>query len=265
MTPVLHRFLDALVDGGDELARDRAADHAVDELVALALLVRLDPEPAVAVLAAAAGLAHELAFALDVRADGFAVGDLRLADVRLDLELALHAVDDDFQVQLTHAGDDRLRGFLVGVHAERRVFLREALQREAHLFLVGLGLRLHGHRDDRIRELHLLERDDLLEVAQRVAGDHVLQAHGRGDVAGADFFDLGAIARVHLQQAADALLLALGRHVHGVARVERARVDAEERQVADEGVVQDLEGQRGERRVVRRLARVRLAAIDWCP
>ena len=113
-----------------------------------------------AVLAAAAGLADELAFLLDLAADGLAVGDLRLADVGLDLELALHAVDDDLQVQLAHAGDDGLAGLLVGADAERRVFLREALQREAHLFLVALGLRLHRDRDHGLRELHLLERDD---------------------------------------------------------------------------------------------------------
>ena len=58
----------------------------------------------VAVLAAAAGLPDVLAFVLDDGiGDGLAIGDLRLADVGLDLELALHAVDDDFQVQLAHA------------------------------------------------------------------------------------------------------------------------------------------------------------------
>jgi hypothetical protein len=33
-----------------------------------------------------------------------------LPDVGLDLELALHAVDDDLEVQLAHAGDDGLAG-----------------------------------------------------------------------------------------------------------------------------------------------------------
>ena len=148
MTPVSH-----------VLARHRAADHAVDELVPLARGVRLDLQPHVAVLAAAAGLAHELAFALDRAADGLAVGDLRLADVGLDLELALHAVDDDLEVQLAHARDDRLPRLLVGADAERGVFLGEALQSQAHLLLVGLGLRLHRHRDDGSREFHLLQRD----------------------------------------------------------------------------------------------------------
>ena len=34
---------------------------------------------------------------------GLAVGDLRLADGRLDGELALHAVDEDLEVELAHA------------------------------------------------------------------------------------------------------------------------------------------------------------------
>src|SRR2546430_13131929 len=46
---------------------------------------------------------------------------------------------------------------------------------------------------------------------------------------------------------------------HRVARIENPGVDAEERQVADERVIEDLEGERGERLRVARLARRRLA------
>ena len=60
--------------------------------------------------------------------------------------------------------------------------------------------------DHRLREVHLLERDDLVRVAQRVAGGRFLQADRRGDVAGAHFLDLLALVGVHLQDAADALL-----------------------------------------------------------
>ncbi len=65
-------------------------------------------------------------------------------------------------MQLAHAGDDGLAGFLVGVHAERRIFLRQLRQREAHLFLVGLGLGLDGLADDRLGEHHALEDDRLV-------------------------------------------------------------------------------------------------------
>src|SRR5690606_24854708 len=109
---VLHGFPDALVDRGNVFLRHDTADDAVDDLVARPGLLRLDAQEHVPVLAAAARLPDELAFLLDHLADGLAVRDLRLADVCLDLELALHPVDDDLEVQLTHAGDDRLAGFL---------------------------------------------------------------------------------------------------------------------------------------------------------
>src|SRR5258705_1444966 len=56
----------ALLHRGDEVARDYAADDIVDELEALATRIRLDLEPAIAILAAAARLG--LVFALRFRA-----------------------------------------------------------------------------------------------------------------------------------------------------------------------------------------------------
>ena len=138
-----------------------------------------------AVLAAAAGLANEFAFGLHRAAQGFAIGHLRLAHIGVDLEFALHAIDDDFQMQFAHALDDGLAGFGIGMHAKRRIFLRQPLQGQAHFFLVDLGLRLHGHRDHRLREIHFFEDDDLVQIGQRVAGGDVLQAHRGCDIAGA--------------------------------------------------------------------------------
>ena len=117
-----------VVDGPHVLARDRAADDLVDELVAGALLGRLERQDDVAVLALAAGLADEAAVALGRAADRLAVGDLGLADVGRDLELADHPVDEDVEVQLAHAGDAGLAGLLVGVDAERRVLLGQPLR-----------------------------------------------------------------------------------------------------------------------------------------
>ena len=179
-----------------------------DELVALAG-VRLDVDVHDAVLARTAGLLDELALdLLGGAADGLAVGDLRLADVRLDAELALHAVDEDLQVKLAHAGDLGLAGLLVGGDDERRVLLGQAAEGDGHLLLIGLGLRLDGHLDDRLREGHRLELDRLVRVAQRVARDDLLDADAGGDVAREDLGDVLAVVGVHHQQAADALGLA---------------------------------------------------------
>ena len=89
-----------------------------------------------------------------------------------------------------------------------------------------------------------------MRIAQRVAGGHVLQAHAGGDVAGADFLDFFALVGVHLQDPADALLLASDRVVDRVARLQDARIHAHEGQLADERVGHDLERQRRELLVV---------------
>jgi hypothetical protein len=51
------------------------------------------------VLTLTAGLANELAFdLLDAFTDRLAIGNLRSSDIRVDFELAHHAVDDDLEV-----------------------------------------------------------------------------------------------------------------------------------------------------------------------
>jgi hypothetical protein len=62
-------------------------------------------------------------------------------------------------MKLAHAGDDRLAAFLVGLDAEGRILGGEAVEREAHLLLVALGLGLDRDLDDRIGELHALQDD----------------------------------------------------------------------------------------------------------
>ena len=121
---------------------------------------------------------------VDFLGDRLAVGDLRLADGGLDGVLALHAVDEHLEVQLAHAGDDRLAGLLVGADAERRVLVGQGLERLAELLLVGLRLRLDRHVDDRLGELHPLEDDRVVAVAERVTGGDVLEAEAGDDVAG---------------------------------------------------------------------------------
>src|SRR5881409_2084006 len=157
------------------------------------------------------------------------------------------------EVLVAHPGDDRLRRLGIAMNAERRIFLGELLQRDGELVLVGLGLGLDSDRDHRLGELHRLEDDRVALVAQRIAGLRVLEPDGRGDVAGAHLFDLLALIGVHLQQPADALLLVLGAVIDVRAGGEHTRIDPEERQLPHVRIGHDLEGERGERLLVRRL------------
>src|ERR1019366_4485062 len=118
-----HGFLDALVHWLDKFLGDHAAHNFVNKFVALTRLVRFQTNAHVAILAASPGLANVLALRLRLLADGLAIGDLRLADVGLHVELAHHAVHDDFQVQLAHAADDGLSTVGIDIDLKGRGFL----------------------------------------------------------------------------------------------------------------------------------------------
>src|SRR6266511_496248 len=251
-----HGLLNPEVYGRDVLTRNLAADDLVDELVALARPGGLHIDHRVAVLTAAARLAYEAAFdLLHALPDRLAIGHLRAAHVRVDVELAHEAVDDDLEVELAHAGDDRLAGLFVAPHAERRILLREPSEGLGQLVLVSLRLRLDRDGDDRIRERHRLEPDRSRLGRKRVAGRRGLQPDRGDDLACADLLPLLAVVRIHLEEPADALGLA-GRDVEdAVAGCDPARVDAEVGQLADVGVAHDLEGQGREGLVLGRTAR----------
>ncbi len=108
-------------------------------------------------------------------------------------------------MQLAHSGNQRLTRVVIGVHAERRIFLRQLSKRGAHFFLVGFGLGFDRYGNDGGGEIDVFEDDGLFFIAQRVAGRYVFQAHARGDVARFNRFDFLALVGVHAQQAAHAL------------------------------------------------------------
>ena len=175
----------------------------------------------VAVLTATAGLPHEAHVDLvDGSGDGLAIGDLRLPDVRIDVELAPEPVDDDVEVQLAHPRDDGLPGLFVETDDERRILVRQLAQTAAQLVLVGLGLRLNGDADHGGREADLLEHHRMIRVADGVPGGGVLEADHGDDVARVRGFHVLAVVGVHLQHPPDALLAILRRVEHVGSAVE---------------------------------------------
>ena len=115
---VLHLFLHTTINGRDVFLRHGPANDVVDELVAGTRLRWLDTQVNMAVLAAPTRLAYELVFLLHHLANRLAVSNLWLAHVGIDPELALHAIDDDIEVQFAHPRNNRLIGLLVRMNAE---------------------------------------------------------------------------------------------------------------------------------------------------
>ena len=153
-----------------------------------------------------------------------------------DVEFTTHTVNQHVEVELAHTGNNGLAGFFIGVHAEGRIFLSQAAEGESHLFLVGLGLRLNGLRNNRIREFHLFKDHRVLGVAQRVARGHGLQADGSSNIACLNLLDFVTLVGVHLQQTAETFLLVLRGVQHGFAGNHNAGVHADEGELTNERV-----------------------------
>ncbi len=156
-------------------------------------------------------------------------------------------------MQLAHARDDELAGFLVRETAERRVFFRKPLQAFGQFIAILLRLRFDGHGNNRLGERRRFERHVVIFVAQRVAGRDVAQTDERGDVAGINFVDVLALAALNDHEAADALAFARARIVNRVALFQLAGINAEENQLARERVCPKFERERTKFIIVARL------------
>ena len=219
------------------------------------------------VLALTTRLTSVLGLLVGLLADGLTVSDLRCADVSLDLELTEQTVDDDLQMELAHAGDDGLTSLFVGVGLEGRILFGQLCQRDAHLLVAGLGLRLDGDADNGLGELHGLQNDGMILITQSITSGGVLQTDNGSDITCIAAVDILAVVGVHLQDAAHTLLVVLHGVVDSGACLNLTGVNTEVCQLTNERVGSDLEGQSSKRSVIRRrtsllLFGLRVHALD---
>jgi hypothetical protein len=197
-------------------------------------------------LTATTRLLGVLTFNFDRLADRFAISNLRRTYVRLNAEFALHAINQDFQMQLAHTGHDGLTRLLICTDTERRILSGQTAQRDTHLLLVDFGLWLDRNVDDRLREYHALKNDRLVHITQRLAGGHIFQTDTSGDVTSQDLVHFQTIVRMHLYDTTDTLFLAANGVINRIAFFQHARVNTHESQLPHERVCHQLECQRRE-------------------
>src|SRR5688500_2010172 len=247
--PLVERFLNPLVDRGNELLRDRAARYLVDERVALSSTLRNQPDPAIAELAAPAGLFLVPTLRFRAPPDRLPIGDLRLLHVRLDVELPLHALEHDLEMQLAHSTNDGLPELRVVRVNERRIFLVQLGQRVADLLLLAFLVGLDGHRDDGSGEIHSAKDDAMLPGAESVAGMRPLELGDDADVPTHEIGDLGAVLPLHDPDMGPPLTLSARPVRARRAARDLATPDAEVRELADVRLGRGLEDQRARRRI----------------
>ena len=190
----------ALFGGLDVFLGNNTAHDLVDELETGARLAGLHFDHDMAVLTFTTGLTGELAFTTSGATDGFPIGHLRSTDVGLHLEFPQHAVHQDFQVKLTHAGDHGLAGFLIRVDAECGVFLRQCHQGLGEFLHVALGFGLDRHRDHRFRDEQGFEDDRIVLRAEGVTRGGVLQAENGTEIAGPQSINFFAVVGLQHHQ-----------------------------------------------------------------
>ncbi|KAA6417931.1 MAG: hypothetical protein FRX49_12089 [Trebouxia sp. A1-2] len=110
-----------------------------------------------------------------------AVADLWCSNISSYIEFPLHTVHNDVQMQLAHALNDSLVGFVVPGEVEGGVLLGQLIQRSSHLVIVCFALGLNGN----------LQRQSLTQplgqghktgnsrrVPQQVEGEHPVAVMG---------------------------------------------------------------------------------------
>ena len=257
------RLGDALADRADELPRDAPAGHFVGDEQAAPAFPRSHLDDHVAILAAAAGLLDLPAFAGRGGGDRRFVGDLRRTGARRHLEVFEHAQTDHFEVQFTHARDQRLSGFRVGAHLEGRIVFRQSLEDKAHPLLIRTGFRFDGHRHDRRREGRRFQQHRSVFCAQRVARGHLAEAGHHGDIARENRVERHLLVRANFGNAIHAFAPP-GRGIQDhIARPQHTRIHAHEHVPAMRLVGRRFEDQRAQGVIVPRghgdaLARFRI-------
>ena len=172
-------------------------------------------------------------------------------------------------MKLAHARDDDLPRVLVGVRLEGGVLLLKFQDGGVHALLASLGLGLDGDLDDGLGEDHVFQHDLVGLVAQRVAGGALLEPDQSHDVARTRFGEVLSVVRIHAEYPAYALVLVLSGVEDHRARLYGAAVNADEGELADIFVGEDLEHQRREGLVVAGMAHLfavhpRVLARDGC-
>src|SRR5690606_5152974 len=198
---------------------------------------------ALADAAAAVGLLLVPVLALGGRGNGLAVGDARWPRVHLDTVALADAFQHHPQVQLAEAADHRLVELGIVLDLEARVLLGQLVQGGGQLLFLAAGGGLDGQAEHGPGELQRLEADVVLVVAvvqHRVEVDLLDLGH-RGDVARYGPIDLDVVLALQLEQVADPEGLAAIIDEQLAVLAHRALEDTEDAELADEGIVDDLE------------------------
>jgi hypothetical protein len=235
------RVLDALFDGGDEVARNRAPEDVVLELEIGAAGERRHLDPAIGEMAVAARLFLVAPVRFRLAGDRLAVGNLRRVKDHLYVVPFLQPRHRDLDVELTGARKVELLGLLVPLEMERGVLLDQLVESVGDLVLVRLGLGLDGEGDGRLRKGDGRKLERMILGCEAVAREGVLELRDGADVARTELGHDDVFLALGEEQSREPLRRAPARVPVRAVGLERSREDAEIRDPARERIGDRLE------------------------
>ena len=99
----------------------------------------------------------------------------------------LHLRDDDFDVLLPGARNQKFLGLGIAEKAQHGIFFHQFVDARAQLVFIRAALGLDRKRDSRLGQLHSRILDRRALVAQRVASQRVFQLGYRADISRVQF------------------------------------------------------------------------------
>src|SRR6185312_16130507 len=150
--PALSSLDNAFFYGRDEVLGNGAAENIIHELKAFSALHGFHLDFAVAVLAVAAALLLVATLDVSLATNGFTVGDFGSREVDFSVVALLELGDDDFNMLLAGAGDEKFLGLLVAEEAEHGIFFHELVDTVRKLVFVVTALGFDSEGDGRFGE-----------------------------------------------------------------------------------------------------------------
>ena len=243
---VFHRIDHTLLDRGDELSGDHAADNLVEELKPLSPLERLQSEMDMTVLSVAAALFLVLIFRiLRYALDGFAIGNFGFHQIHFNIITPFQPVDDHTEMQFSLSAENGLMQLAVNADHECGIFLMKRMQPRGNLVFIAFRLGDNGSVKHRVREGDGGIGNGECLGAQGIVRVGILQFYHRTNVPRKQPGDLLAIPSIRDVQLCQPLRLA----VPAVYQVKPGRgspiVNTKERQLPHVGFRHGLKDKKG--------------------
>src|SRR6266581_9557593 len=236
-------FANAILDVFNIFFGHHAPNDSIDKLKTLAALVWRYFNPHVTILPMPTSLPDVPAFGLGLTRNRLAIGNLRAPHICLNLKLTEEAIDNHFQMKLSHTTNDSLTSFYIGMYLESRIFFRQFSQSNSHLILVSAGPWLDRNRDHRLWERDRLKDNGMLGIAQRITSKGIAQTYSSADITCPDFIDILPVIGMHTQQAPNTFCLALSAILNSRALRQCTRIHTQVCQTPHKWIRNNFEGE----------------------